>query len=808
MAWNYKWCSAALLALTGCPDDTTMASGGGGGTTSAETDAATETDGLDGTTVDPDGTDSSGEDTTATDESTGEPPPPDIDPEPDPPGLASAWWTTCHVQEDGTMTCWGDGSCGISGNGGTYAIAPTPTATDNTWASMDGGVEHACAIAQDRSLWCWGNGHDGKVGDGVLDDGLPFEACRLELMEVAAGTEWARLSLGWDHTCGVQTDGTLWCWGNNEVGQIGDGAVGSSFNRIVPTQIGSDDWLDVYAGQEHSCGLHSSGAVWCWGWGFDGELGMENVDFSSTPVEVPGLPPMVSLATGGTSTSTCALTEDGTPWCWGENASGVTGLGTEERVFMAAPVELPEPVIEIHVSQNTACALSEGGGLWCWGTGSQGQLLDGVVEPGHMSTTPVAIPGDDWIDVAAGVQHICGRNGAGETLCWGNNDTGQVGDGTSGPDNHRIDPVPVGPWGGGTVADDWVAGSSGQAHSCGLREDGSMWCWGSRASGRLGNDDANDDCSPANPGDCIVTTPVAVTPMGGAAWEAPRVGQGHTCARQTDGSLWCWGANGSGQLGFAGDDALVPTQVGAAIDWTMVEIGAGSTCGLRAPGTLWCWGSNSFGALGNGTEGGNDPNPTQVGAATNWDSVSMSGGSHACGLRGDQLWCWGRNNFGQLGLGFDGDPVTAPTPVTGTWSAVSAGGFETCAIATNGSLWCWGVDDPIVDTPTQLGTDTDWVQVATGGSTSCGRRADGSLWCWGDNRFGQLGQGTVDDPPDSATPLQVGTDTDWLDISVYDGTACGRRGSTLWCWGNSLSGQQGNDTVFVSGTPREVRNDD
>lgn len=793
-----------------------MASGGGGGTTSqpadtdTDSDSLSDTDAVDSTTAETGDTDSSDPDTTAADEeSTGEPPPPppEIDPEPDPPGLSTGLYSSCRVDDDGTLTCWGDGSCGLLADGGAAPAPPTVTGTQNTWASVSIGWDHACGIAEDRSLWCWGNGRDGKVGDGVLDDGLPSDWCRFELMPIAEGTQWARLSLGQDHSCGIQTDGTLWCWGSNEAAQIGDGAVGGNYNRIAPVQVSGSHWLEVYAGDQHTCGLDTSGAVWCWGRAGNGKLGMEGVVFSSLPVEVPGLPPMRSLATGGVSSTMCALTEDGTVWCWGRNQGGVAGLGHDEQVFMPEPVDLPEPIAEIHLSVSSACARSDEGQMWCWGSGSQGQLLDGVAEPGYSSSVPVQMPGDDWIDIAAGGIHLCGRTEAGETLCWGNNEAGQVGDGTSGFDNNRLDAVPVGPWGGGPVADDWVGGQTGSAHGCGAREDGSMWCWGSRRSGRLGNGDPTDDCSPASPSECIYTTPVAVTPTGAGNWDPPSVGFDHTCAVQDDGTLWCWGANGVGQLGQDGDTALSPVQVEAATDWLGVTTGNGATCGLRGSGSAWCWGSNSVGTLGNGSTGASQSSPTQVGVATDWSALALASDNHVCGLRGTDLWCWGRNDFGQLGLGVEGDPVATPTQVPGAWSDVAVDGLRTCAIATDGSLSCWGAIDPTTSTPTPVGTDTDWAQVSVGSSFRCARKLDGTLWCWGSNTYGQLGQGSIGDSRSTDLPVQVGTDTDWLDIAAHESTVCGRRGSTLWCWGRNFSGQQGNDTIFPSGTPREVRND-
>lgn len=814
-SWTSTGCLLLLLGATGCPgDDVPTDTEGTGSTGSSST--TVEVDGS--TAADDTSTSTSGSDGDGS--STGDPPPPEIDPLPDPPGLSANAFTSCRVDDDGTMTCWGDGSCGLLADGGELARAPFATATDSSWASVSSGTRHSCAIGDDRSLWCWGDGADGKVGDGVLNEGLPPTWCRYSLMEIAPGASWARLSLGDDHSCGVQTDGTLWCWGNNDSGQIGDGSVGPLYSRLEPVEVGGTAWIDVYAGHEHTCGVDGAGTVWCWGLGSHGELGVEDMTFSSVPVEVPGLPAVRELARGGTGSSTCALTMEDTLWCWGRNIFGAAGVGSEDDVFTPTEVDLGTPIAAVHMGSSTACARAEDGRLWCWGLGSSGQLGDGVVAQGHFSTTPVQAPGEDWIDLAVGREHVCGQTSDGQTLCWGDNLVGQVGDGTSGPDNGRTMPVPVGPWGGGPVASDWAVGEVGDSHGCGRRLDGSMWCWGGRKQSQLGDDDALGDCPEPNPTECASTTPVAVTPAGTGAWGDPELGAEHTCALQDDGTLWCWGQNLQSQLGYSGDDGAIPTRVGMATNWTAVSLGQISTCGLRSPGTLWCWGGNSDGVLGNGMIGGSEPAPVQVGIETDWVSIEVGSFLHACGIRSDQsLWCWGRNDYGQLGLGSVGDPEPTPVQVPGSWASVSAGAFHTCAIAVDGTLWCWGragdgelgigpvAEDATIPSPTQVGADSDWNQVALGGRLSCGRRGLGTVWCWGNNDRGQLGQGTIGVPPMADVPLQVGADADWVDLSVASAIACGRRGTDLWCWGSNSFGGQGNDTIFSSGTLQQVRDD-
>jgi alpha-tubulin suppressor-like RCC1 family protein len=454
--------------------------------------------------------------------------------------------------------------------------------------------------------------------------------------------------------------------------------------------------------------------------------------------------------------------------------------------------------------------------MFCLGLGGAGVLGDGSSEQ-HLSGVPMQIPIDAPIEtMGLGLTHACARTRDGVTRCWGDNGSGQIGDGTSGPDNERLVPTPAVPWGGGPIATGWTAAALGPSTACGLRE-GAPWCWGSRAAGALGNDD-DVECQVSDPTECSLTTPVEVAGTG--VFSTLSVGSSFACALRDDGTLWCWGSNELGQLGNDDEAALVPVQVGAQNDWTDVDVGGGSTCGLRSPGSLWCWGDDEFGELGDGTAGEFSTTPTQVGADADWIDVVV-GMHHVCGLRaGGTLACWGHNLHGQLGIGAETEePMPTPSVVAGTWTSVALGRSHTCAVADDGTAWCWGLNndgdvDPagpaIVPAPVQVGVDADWQSLALGESFTCGLRTDGTAWCWGSNYYGQIGNGEVLFDSDAFVdePTMVADIDDWLTITADNSTACGvRSDATVSCWGQNHYGQQGNDTIFTSGVPREVRDD-
>ncbi|MFZ8804314.1 MAG: MopE-related protein, partial [Candidatus Calescibacterium sp.] len=328
--------------------------------------------------------------------------------------------------------------------------------------------------------------------------------------------------------------------------------------------------------------------------------------------------------------------------------------------------------------------------------------------------------------------------------------------------------------------------SAGSYHTCAIDTNGSLWCWGDNWYGQLGDG--------TNVGKDV---PVQVS---GTNWASVSAGWYHTCGIKTDEILWCWGDNWYGQLGDGTNVGKnVPVQV-SGTNWVSVSAGKDHTCGVKTDGTLWCWGRNNYGQLGDGTNVGKNV-PVQV-SGTNWVSVS-AGWYHTCGIKTDgTLWCWGYNEYGQLG---DGTNVgkNAPVQVSGTnWFSVSAGGYHTCGVKTDGTLWCWGDNwygqlgiGTWLDkkTPTRVGTGTNWVTVSAGWAHTCGIKTDGTLWCWGYNEYGQLGDGTN---VSKNAPVQV-SGTNWVSVSAGRYHTCGvKTDGTIWCWGRNNYGQLGDGSLL------------
>lgn len=277
-------------------------------------------------------------------------------------------------------------------------------------------------------------------------------------------------------------------------------------------------------------------------------------------------------------------------------------------------------------------------------------------------------------------------------------------------------------------------------------------------------------------------------------FEQVTAGTGHSCGISS-GKLYCWGKNDYGQIGNGetSSSAVSPVRIGSSTTWQKVAAGFVHTCGID-DGKLFCWGRDNFGQVGNGPgSSANVTSPVQIGALTDWQALA-AGTYFTCGIQSGGLYCWGYDQFGQIGNGPGSSAnVTAPERIGGsaTWQDVGAGTSHACGIDA-GKLFCWGQDSrgqvgngsassANVVTPVQIGVSTTWQSVEPGSGFSCGIDA-GKLFCWGDDSYGQLGNGDILTDFVHA-PEQVGTANTWQSISAAGNHACGIAAGALFCWG-------------------------
>jgi alpha-tubulin suppressor-like RCC1 family protein len=667
----------------------------------------------------------------------------------------------------------GTGQCSI-----VMSASPDAPVVRSPWIKSAGGYSHTLAIKNDGTLWAWGENGYGQLGDGTT-------ASRSSPSQVGTGTTWASVAAGYAYTLATKNDGTLWAWGSNIWGQLGDG---TRNDRWSPSQVGTGTtWSSVAAGYDHALAIKSDGTLWAWGDNYYGQLGDGTTTHKTRPSQVGTDTTWSSVAAGGDHT--LALRSDSTLWAWGRNYYGQLGDGTTTDKTSPTQVGTDTNWSSIAAGGVHTLAIKNEGTLWAWGDNGYGQLADGTwtskSSPSQVGTSTA------WSSVAAGFRHTLAISSDSTLWAWGDNGYGQLGDGTA---TNKPRPSQVG------TDTTWSSVAAGGGHTIAIKNDGALWAWGDRGYGQLGDGTTASKASPSQVGT-------------GTTWSSVAAGNGHTIAKKSDGTLWAWGFNYYGALGFGTRtwNTWSPGQVGTGTTWSSVAAGGGHTIAKRSDGTLWAWGQNYYGQLGDGTTEIRS-SPSQVGTGTTWSSVAV-GGAHTVGIKSDgTLWAWGYNSSGQLG---DGTTTSTPSPSqvgTGTtWTSVAAGYDHTLAIKSDDTLWAWGRNDygqlgdgtttskPI---PSQVGTGTTWASVAAGNGHTIARRSDGTLWAWGRNDYGQLGDGTTTGKP---IPSQVGTGTTWASVAAgYDHTLAIKSDDTLWAWGHNHYGELGDGTWTNKSRPVQV----
>ena len=231
---------------------------------------------------------------------------------------------------------------------------------------------------------------------------------------------WLQVASGDDHNCAIAADETLWCWGRNQRGQLGDGSIQT---QTIPTQVGAESgWTALALSADVSCAVRS-GALWCWGANGYSQLGLGTTSsFESTPQLVDPSATWLDVAVG--YLHACAQRADSTLHCWGRNNSGQLGVGDTEDRALPTRIDAATDWSSIATAGNASCGLQSDGSAWCWGTNGSGQLGLGDLT---RRLTPTPLAGDGWQFVAAGFEHRCGIRHDGVLACWGLAANGQLG---------------------------------------------------------------------------------------------------------------------------------------------------------------------------------------------------------------------------------------------------------------------------------------------------------------------------------------------------------------------------------------------
>jgi alpha-tubulin suppressor-like RCC1 family protein len=567
---------------------------------------------------------------------------------------------TCALTQGGLVKCWGANSNGQLGNGTTASLVPRNVAgvsavTELTAAALG---QFAAVVLADGTAQAWGLNTYGQLGDGTTT----FRPQAVGVMGLKAATS---IRAGAYHACARLGDGSVKCWGYNYYGQLGDTTTTNRTLPVAAAEVSSATQLAT--GNNHTCAALQDGSLKCWGQNGFGQLGNETSINASSAAAVANFPcggggtsvvcgctPTTcqaqkassgSIADGcggtllcGSGAATvaggngfgCAIDGSGGVKCWGSNGSGQLGDGTTSSSTKPVAVKGVVGAVQVAAGESHACALVNSGAVWCWGYNLYGQL--GLGTPGDFAPhAPGAVPGlTNAIKISAGRLHTCAVIADGTARCWGYNNSGQLGDGTT---LQRTAPVAV------VELSGLVDIASAYSTTCALKQTGLVKCWGSNGSGQAGN------------GNASAVTPMNVAGLTQATALASGPNAQHACALVSGGAVRCWGTNSNGQLGDNSTIARnLPISVSGISGATAISAGTSHTCATLGDGTGRCWGYNYYGQLGDNTTTQRlMPTPVTglsgaVGVGAQWLATCFA-------VTGGGVKCAGYNTTGGLGDG-------------------------------------------------------------------------------------------------------------------------------------------------------------
>ena len=658
---------------------------------------------------------------------------------------------TLAVDSQGALRAWGRQ---MSVGSPTPKKVVLPVAA----AAVVAGGQQAYAIGDDGSLWAWGNNSLGQLGDGTTSN----RASPVQVM--ASGVR--SLASGVNHSLLIKTDGSLWVWGNNYSGNLGVGQTGGT--QLTPLKLDDGPFVSVAVGANHSLAVMADGKLFAWGDNSHGQLGNGTTQSSDRPIHLGN--GFVAVAAG--YFHSLGLRADGTLWAWGLNHAGQLGDGT--TISTLKPVQIGQNIVAMAAAGYNGAAIDELGDLYFWGQWPIGG--------GNAVYFKPTVLGAGMLAVSTGLFHGQALSADGRLWSWGENRLGQLGDGGN---LSLSDGVAIG--------SDFLDLAAGETFSLALKSDGTVWAWGDDTQDQLG------DGPPA-----LLTTASLI----GQGYRSVVAGPTHRLAVKRDGTLWAWGV-GEAHLGLGSvGHQTAPRQVMSNV--VQASAGAEFSLALKSDGTVWAWGDNAYGQLGVDLLA--SWTPVQVGSAQ-YQAI-MAGYRHTLALQTDgSLWAWGSNDHGQLG---DGTTTNRRSPVRigeEGYRAVAAGGAHSLALKDDGSLWAWGYNlngqvgngsQQDVLRPTRIGEG--FVAIAAGQQHSLALKSDGSLWGWGGNFTQQLGNGSSE--PRFLIPVRLGENF----IAIASGPAQNhsvavKRDGTLLTWGSNDNGQLGDGTLASATRPINVVNE-
>lgn len=624
-----------------------------------------------------------------------------------------------------------------------------------------------------------------RASNGSAWNVYEYSTKQLEQSSESRKLNWSSISVGAEHICGIASNAKVYCWGSNQKGQLGNGTNSNSTNPVA-IQYGEipagSNILSVAAGGDHTCALASNAKVYCWGGGQYGVLGNGSTVDSNVPVAVD--------------------------------------MNSQPH----APYPGPVSAKYIVSGFDHSCLLSINSKAYCWGRNSHGRLGDGTTvdrkKPVQVSNG--ALPSNVFIKkISSGLgDHTCALASDSKVYCWGRNNRGKLGDGTTAD---RSSPVLVNK---GQVPNGvgFKHISTGSEHTCAIAYNDKAYCWGYGHSGRLGTGSGGDRYTPAAVVNGSMPPNTNIVSV--------EAGSGHTCAVAASGKAYCWGFGTFGQMGNGSNAAFNPSPVPVSsgdmvqnVGIKNVSVGTTHSCVVTLSNKAHCWGGllSSMHTSINHTPfkiadiNDDSDRPLVV------DSLSSGDGTN-CAIGSDSwVYCWGSNANSRLGASA---PYGNKTPVRvargevppeAIIQKVSTGATASCALASDGWVYCWGVNSKVAGSGRakaiargHIPIDEKIVDISVGGDTACVIASDHKVYCWGEGRNYALGRGFSSETSSNIPLLlHVGQRPDLKaqKISVGNGYGCliGSNGK-VYCWGEGFYGRLANGSYSNHNqTPTEIQ---
>ncbi len=708
----------------------------------------------------------------------------------------------CYITEGGAAKCWGYNAGGRLGDGSTTnrGIPVQVTGLTSGVTKIIASDAHSCALVS-AGLKCWGTGQYGRLGNA----GTTNQTTAVDVTGLTSGV--SDFVITNYSGCALKTDGSVYCWGYNDVGQVGNGDTTQQPTPIKIINSGATKIFGSALGDvRHFCAL-VSGALKCWGKNTSRQLGDNTAVSKSVPTDVSGLATGVSRAFLGPN-NTCAILTDATAMCWGASSSGQLGNGATTTQSVPQVVTGLTNVSDIVVQDTRVFALTTGGAVYGWGTNTGGKLGDGTTTNQSAPTSVIGLTSGATA-IRGTVSHICARKSTGGLRCWGDNDKGQLGNNSTLPLlTHTVT----------AVSDNTLIASAAKVtavdnYACGLTTSGSAYCWGQNTYGNLGNNSTTDSTAPTPLNTSLAFSSLALTDT-------------TACGLTTDGAVNCWGYNASGTVG---DNTTVqktsPTAVSTLTSGVSVLKASPSTirymCAIATLGGntngLYCWGQNSYGQLGVGDKVNKKVPTNPTGLTSGVTDIAMSAYSNCALTSGGAVYCWGLNTNGQVGNSSIVEQLTPTQIIASGISSIYAGKYgdtrHYCAITSLGAVKCWGKNTngqlgigstTDATAPTDVSVSASAVtKLALGESYTCALITGGSVKCWGYNAHGELGDNST---TQRTSPVDVsGLSSGVADIFATQYRTCALMTTgAVKCWGYNNYGQLGDGSIADKKVPTAV----